>query len=509
VVRPATYELKTGEQLADVLRAAGGLRATAASQRVLVERVLAVSARTGFGSSRVSIDVPLDRGGAPPAFAMNDGDVVRVARIDDRVRDRITVNGHVWTPGVQGYSAGLTLEQALRRAGGVKPDAFLGRVLVTRLNADSTRSQLRVMLRDTTGSTVEPFTLQADDEITTFSRTEFRPERYVAIAGAVQKGGRFPYRDGMTLRDLALLAGGLSDLADLRQAEIARRPDTSSALLLSETVRVPLDSGYLFAEGRVATAGVAEVPLKPYDNVLIFADPERRSPITVKITGEVQFPGTYTLRTRNERLSALVARAGGLTAHGDAAAVYYSRRVDSSATVSRLVRSAAQVRDAQTGQVKAGVSDTGKLEDAGTRIRVGVDLPQALMRAESRDNLFLLDGDSIYVPARQQIVTVRGEVNAPTAFVATGRGLGSYINAAGGGTATGNTRRAYVIQPNGKIQSRRYVFWFVTLDPEPRPGATVVVPAKGERVAANSILQTLAVVAQTMAALTAAIAIAR
>jgi protein involved in polysaccharide export with SLBB domain len=509
VVRPATYELKGTEQLADVLRAAGGLRPTAASQRVLVERVLAANARTGLGANRVSIDVPLDRGGAPPVFAMNDGDVVRVAGIDSRVRDRITVNGHVWAPGAQGYSVGLTLEQALRRAGGVKPDAYLGRVLVTRLNADSTRSQLRVMLRDTTGATVEPFTLQPDDEITTFSRTEFRPDRYVAIAGAVQKNGRFPYREGMTLRDLALLAGGLSDLADLRQAEIARRPDTSSALLLSETIRVPLDSGYLFAEGRAAPGRATDVPLKPYDNVLIFADPDRRSPVTVKITGEVQFPGTYTLRTRNERLSALVSRAGGLSAHGDVAAVYYSRRVDSSATVSRLVRSAAKVRDPQTGQIKAVVSDIDKLEDAGTRIRVGVDLSQALARTESRDNLFLLDGDSVHVPARQQIVTVRGEVNSPTAFVATGKGLGSYIAAAGGGSATGNTRRAYVIQPNGKIEIRRHLFWFVTLDPEPRPGSTVVVPAKGERVAGTSILQTLAVMAQTIAALATAVAISR
>jgi len=509
VIRPATYELKAGEQLDHVLRAAGGLRATAASQRVLVERVLPARARTGLGASRVSIDVPLDRSGLPPAFDLNDGDLVRVARIDDRVRDRITVNGHVWTPGEQGYSEGLTLEQALRRAGGVKPDTYLGRVLVSRLNADSTRRMYRVMLRDTTGATVEEFTLQADDEITTFSRTEFRPERYVAIAGAVRKGGRFPYREGMTLRDLAMLAGGLSDLAELRQAEIARRPDTSSALLLSETVRVPLDSGYLFAEGRVAPRGAGDVLLKPYDNVLIFADPERRAPITVKITGEVQFPGQYTLRTRNERLSALISRAGGLTAHGDAAAVYFSRRVDSSATVNRLVRSAAQVRDAQTGQVKAVVSDTGKLEDAGTRIRVGIDLPRALARETSSENLFLLDGDSIQVPAFQQIVTVRGEVNAPTALVATGRGLGSYIDAAGGGTERGHTRRAYVVQPNGKIESRRRLFWVVTLDPRPRPGATVVVPAKGERSAGTPFLQTLAVAAQTIAALATAIALSR
>ena len=64
-------------------------------------------------------------------------------------RVSIDVNGHAWNPGQQGFSPGLTLEQAFRRAGGVKPDAYPGRVLVTRLNADSTRTQLRVMLRDT------------------------------------------------------------------------------------------------------------------------------------------------------------------------------------------------------------------------------------------------------------------------------------------------------------------------------------------------------------------------
>jgi len=66
-----------------------------------------------------------------------------------------------------------------------------------------------------------------------------------------------------------------------------------------------------------------------------------------------------------------------------------------------------------------------------------------------------------------------------------------------------------VIQPNGKIESRRHLFWVVTLDPQPRPGSTVVVPAKGERTAGTSILQTLAVVAQTLAAVSAAVAISR
>jgi polysaccharide export outer membrane protein len=509
VTRPATYELRVGEQLQDVLTAAAGLRATAMSRRLLVERVVPAVERTGLGASRAAIDVSLDaRGGAPP-FTMADGDIVRVSRVDDRVRNRIVVNGHVWSPGAQGFTAGLTMEQALRRAGGVKPDAYLGRVLVSRLNADSTRTQLRVMLRDTTGATVEPFLLQADDEITAFSRTAFRSERYVAISGAVKAGGRFPYRDGMTLRDLALLAGGLSEYADLRQAEIARRPDSASALVLSVTERVPLDSGYLFAEGLGLPSGAREVVLKPYDNVLIFNDPNRRPPITVQVTGEVRYPGTYTLRARNERLSTLLERAGGVTVEGELSGGYFSRRVERSANVEKLVREASSVRDTRTGQVTATLSDTARLENAGTRVRVGVDLARALARVESSDNLYLQDGDSLHVPARQQVVTVRGEVNAPTAVVASGKGLGAYVSAAGGTTPRGRGRSAYVIQPNGKIQQRTYLLWVIRLDPTPRPGATVVVPAKGEKTEGGSLLQTLAVIGQTLAAVAAAVAIAR
>jgi polysaccharide export outer membrane protein len=508
VVRPATYEMQAGESLASALRAAGGLRATAATRRVLVERVVPGASRTGLGADRTSIDVALTAQGVPPDFAVVDGDVVRVGRIDDRVQNAITVVGHTFTPGVQGYTPGLTLEQALRRAGGLKPDAYLGRVLISRLNPDSTRTQLRAMLRDTTGATMEPVLLQPDDEITAYSRTAFRPDRYVAISGAVQRGGRFPYRDGMTLRDLALQAGGLTDLADLRVAEIARRPDGSSTLVLSETVRVPLDSGYRFADGGTAPAGAHDLVLKPYDNVLIFPDPERRAAPMVRITGEVQYPGSYTMRTRSERLADVLQRAGGVTAYGDASAAYFSRRVAGTSQVEQLVRRSTEVRDEQTGAVTANASDAARLDNGGSRIRVGVDVVKALRERASRDNLLLVDGDSIHVPARQQTVTVRGAVNAPTETVATGKGLGAYIKSAGGGSTLGNTRGAYVIQPNGKIESRSHVLWFITLDPEPQPGATVVVPAKGEQ-RQGSLMQTITVITQTLTALATVVVLAR
>ena len=56
----------------------------------------------------------------------------------------------------------------------------------------------------------------------TFSRSDFRPARYVSIVGAVRAPGTLPWRDGMTLRDAILQVKGLMEDADLREAEIAR-----------------------------------------------------------------------------------------------------------------------------------------------------------------------------------------------------------------------------------------------------------------------------------------------
>ncbi|MDQ8173537.1 MAG: capsule biosynthesis GfcC family protein, partial [Gemmatimonadota bacterium] len=217
---------------------------------------------------------------------------------------------------------------------------------------------------------------------------------------------------------------------------------------------------------------------------------------------------SYTMRTRSERLDDVLQRAGGVTAYGDAAAAYFSRRVAGTSQVEQLVKRSTEVRDEQTGAVTANAGDAARLDNGGSRIRVGVDVVKALRDRASRDNLLLVDGDSIHVPARQQTVTVRGAVNAPTETVATGKGLGAYIKSAGGGSTLANVRAAYVIQPNGKIESRSHILWVITLDPEPRPGATVVVPAKGEQ-RQGTLMQTITVITQTLTALATVVVLAR
>ncbi|MBC8089235.1 MAG: SLBB domain-containing protein [Phycisphaerae bacterium] len=497
VTRQATYELKPGETLADALTAAGGLSATAGGRRVLIDRIVARGSRTGQGADRAVVDVALASDGAAPAFPLSDGDVVRVPLIADRVRNRVAVGGNVWSPGAQGFTAGLTLEAALRRAGGVKPDAYLGRVLISRLRADSTRVQLRAMLRDTTGATVEPFVLAEDDEITVFSKTNFRPAQVVLIGGAVRKAGQFPWREGLTLRDLILEADGLAESAFLGSAEIARLPDVNDGHTTARTIRVPLDSSYIFTRNNPAAPTGADFVLEPHDNVLIFHEPGWRLPSTVMLTGEVKFPGRYALLDRGERMSDLILRAGGLTALADQDAAYFTRRLSNNTGRARL--------DSLTAR-----ADSLRLGAGAERIRVGVDLSDALRRRGTTEDLLLEHADSLDVPSLRQTVEVRGEVNAPTALAhARGQSLGFYVGAAGGPSAKGNARRAYVVQPNGKVESRRRLLGFITLDPTPRAGATVVVPAEDPDRPRGSLAASLGLLAQLLVSVAAIVAVAR
>ncbi|HEX6573973.1 MAG TPA: SLBB domain-containing protein, partial [Gemmatimonadaceae bacterium] len=196
VIRPATYELKANETLADAIRFAGGFTATASTRRVQIERIQSPAERALGGRDRVTLDispVTLTRGG-PGDIAMRDGDVVRVFPVAERVRNRIAVEGNVWQPGTIGLTPGMNVAQALRAAGGVKPDTYLGQILISRLNPDSTRTQLHASLADTTGRVIGDFPLREDDLLRVFSVTEFRPTRYVAITGAVRNSGQVPYR---------------------------------------------------------------------------------------------------------------------------------------------------------------------------------------------------------------------------------------------------------------------------------------------------------------------------
>jgi protein involved in polysaccharide export with SLBB domain len=486
VARPGTYEVKDQESLGEVLKSAGGFKAEASQRRVMVERILPPGQRAPDGRDRVVIDVPAERLASTDgsAFRAEPGDVVRVFPVSDAVRDRIAVTGSVWAPGPQGFKPGMRLSDALRNAGGVRPDAMMDNVLVTRLMPDSTRRQLRATLTDRAGGVLNDLPLEENDEVQVFAGAQMREERYVAIGGAVRKPGRFPYRLGMTLRDLVLLAGGANESA-FGQAEIARMPEPGSdRSVTARTFRVPVTTKDVAASGAPRPGGAegqpvhaptadAEIVLQPDDNVLILRRPDWTMPRTVMLYGEVQFPGRYTLTSREERVSDLLKRAGGLTPEAYAAGLVFYR--------------------------------------AENRIgRVGIDLPRVLKEPKHRDNMLLANGDSLFVPRYNAMVDVRGAVNSPLAVAyQPGKGLDYYIRAAGGGSAKADLGRAYVTQASGKVESVKHRRMAPDDVPEPGAGSVVYVPLEDPSDKGPGYATIAGATAQMLGALVAIIAISR
>lgn len=476
VLRPATYEVKRGQTVADVIRMAGGFSESADVRHVQIERIVPPNERTTAGSDRRMVDVPSDLLATAPVRA---GDVLHVVEVAKRVANRVTVKGNVWTPGSMGFAPGMNLFDALRHAGGLKPDSYLGEVLVSRLRPDSTRVMLRTAVSDTVGRPLNNFALADGDEITVFSTTAFRPSRYITIAGAVRKPGRIPYRDGMTLHDAVLLADGLQEGALLTDAEVARLPESRAGGVTAVTMTVPLDSSYLLdrgANGRyegppgldVPARRAPDVMLQAYDAVLIKRQPDWQLQQTVAVQGEVKSPGEYTLTHKTERLSDILQRAGGLTDAAYAGGVVFIR----------------------------------KRNDVG---RIGVDLPAVLRDSRNVDNIQLVDGDSIFIPRFTPVVIVRGAVNSQVgvAYV-NGADLDYYIRSGGGATTKGDAHRAYVTQPNGKVETRRKHMGLWSSEPRPQPGSIVYVPEKDPNdrhdwaaiaTAATSILGSLVAIA--------------
>lgn len=484
VIRPGVYELKPGETLSDLIEAAGGFKPTAALDRVSISRIAPPDQRRPDAPSRIVVDVPLGGSQKAVPFAIEPGDVVTVFGLPGARRAVVELKGNVYSPGTYGWTPDLTLSQLIRRAGGFRPATYSGRAHIERLNpADSTRYLVHVV--QLPASAEEPFpndvALQDYDIVTIYGREEFRADRHVTIAGMVNEPGTYPFREGMTLRDLILMARGLKDGAFLDSAEVARLPHDRTDGRLASRLRVPLDSSYIF-EGDSSTyrllPGLSipartapEFELEPFDHITILKQPEFELQRMVKITGEVRFPGTYALLTKDERLSELVARAGGLLPTG----------FPEGATLHR------------------------KRYDAGS---IDIELAKVLNKPGGRGDLTLMPGDSLHIPEYNPVVRVIGEVNSPVSVqYKPGAGLDYYIANAGGYTRNADKSRVSVRYANGsaKVVSRTMVLF--RSSPSPEPGSTVIVPAINpeDRTDWSSIFTSIAQITGTLGTLAAII----
>jgi polysaccharide biosynthesis/export protein len=510
VSRPAVYEVLPNETLRDLIGFAGGFGPAAYQARVRIHRILPPDARGTGSRARVVVDVGPEQfaGGAVPAVPMAAGDSVTVLSVASRLRGYVTVKGNVWVEGEVGFAPGMKLSDAIRLAGGPKPDVYLDRILISRTNDDSTRVQLRSTFSDSTGKVVNDLVLQEEDEIRVFSRSAFYPDRYVTVVGAVRNPGRVPYRDGMTMRDVVLLAGGVTEDADLTVAEIARRAAGTDPGVLATSIRVPFDSTFRAGGGtdgqasaaQVGAGGVPDMGLQPYDNVLIMRQTGWDTQRLVYLTGQVKHPGRYALRSKTERVKDLIERAGGLTEQSYAGGVQFFR---SYAPGRKPV-------DDKPGEVTQRPPSPRDSLPRGYTERVGLDLPRVLKDTKFRDNIILAAGDSINIPEYNPIVMVEGMVNSPGAVPYTqGKSLDWYVDAAGGYTQLSDSRHIYVTQPDGKREAVKRRVILADRVPKAKSGAVIFVPTKKIQEQPPNLVGTISALASVLTALVTVILVAK
>lgn len=451
VRRPAIYELKEDDGLRAVLGFAGGALPEGYVQGIQVERILPLDERTPE-RERVLIDVDLTALAAGQDFQLIDGDRVTVPSISDRRDNRVALEGHVQKPGVFELTQGMRLSDLLARAGGLLPDAFEAVAhLIRFVPADSTYVLEQVSL-DGLGQPIVNVRLRELDRVVIYGRSVLRSPALVAIQGEVKNPGVFPLQEGMTAQDLLLAADGFTARADPYTAQLVRRADgavrtdtiaVSQDITFGRTLPSPLD---LMENGlapmRDSDVALAEtVELRDGDRIFVRRLQGLREEGDIDVSGEVFYPGPYALERRGERVSELVARAGGLTPEAYTAGA-------------RVVREG---------------------------LPVGLNLERALASPGGNEDFLLFPGDRLEIPPYDGTVRVVGQVEFQTRVQWRPHlGFGEYLAQAGGVTDQGDRGRASVTYANGE-RERSSRFLFFRMDPSVEPGSTITVPVKAPK----------------------------
>lgn len=459
VKRPMFYEMKPTETVATILNYAGGFTGDAYKKAIRLVR------KSGREHQVFNVD-EMDYS----VFRLDDGDMITIDAVLDRFENRVEVRGAVYRAGLYQLDGTVnTVKQLIKKAEGLRGDAFLNRVIIDREHEDLSHEIIAIDLGGLLNGTIADIPLQKNDILYIPSITDLKEEETVAIYGEVANPGTFLFSKNMTIEDLLVQAGGLLEEAATTRVEVTRRikdpKSTSFSSVLGKTFTFDIKDGFI-------VGGNAEnFYLEPFDAVYIRRSPAYRRQQNVVVAGEVLFSGSYSLLKKNERLSDLVSKAGGVTPD---AYVKGARLIRKLSDEERRRQNDA-IRMAQNGEGKDSIS-IQKLNLSET-YTVGIDLEKALANPKSDFDLVLREGDVLYIPEYVNTVKISGSVMYPNAVVyQKGKNLKFYINQAGGYGNMAKKKKVYVVYMNGTV-SRLKARNASAIE----PGCEIIVPSKAEK----------------------------
>lgn len=457
VKRPMYYEVKKGEPLGALLGYAGGFAGDAYSGEVGLIRQT--------GKERQFFSVKENRYGS---FGLEDGDSVRVGATLNRFANRVEVQGAVFRPGMYELSDEMNTVRALiERADGPKEDAFLNRAQILREKDDLTKEMVALDLQGILSGSVPDVALRRNDVLMVPSIQELQEFGAFTIDGEVAWPGLYPYADNTTVEDLIVQAGGLLESASTAQVDVMRRIRSPKSKVQTEEIGKVYS--FEIKDGFVVDRSKEPFILEPFDVVAVRRSPGYQKQRMVILDGEVVFEGRYALVRKNERISELVKRAGGVTSDAYTRGGRLIRRMNEE---ERAVREASILAARQKQDEDSVSMERLTLSDY---YNVGIELDKALANPGSDYDVILREGDRLVIPEFVSTVTINGEVLSPnTVAYLKDKPLKYYISQAGGYADRAKKNRVYVVYMNGMITQAKG-------STKIEPGCEIVVPSKRKR----------------------------
>lgn len=456
VKRPMYYEIKPDETIKTILDYAGGFTGDAYSGMVRLER------QSGTENELYNIER-----GEFGSYRLKDGDMITVGTILDRYANRVELKGAVYRPGMFAIGRDIrTVSDLIRKADGLTDNAYDDRALLYREGPDMQLQIIALDLKNIMAGISPDVELKRNDIIEISSIDDLTDRGDITIAGQVTNPGTYPYAENMTVEDIILQAGGLLEGASTARVDVSRRivdpTSVTATQQLSHVYSVSIDGGFAVGKGE-------HFVLKPYDRVVVRKSPGYGAQTTVEINGEVLFDGEYVLQRRNERVSELVKRAGGVIEGAYIKGASLSRKLTEAEYIARKETLRLAMANNQAGQ--ADSLALSKIEVSDT-YNVGIDLQKALNNPGSTYDLVMQPGDVLYVPQEQSTVKITGDVMFPNTVVyEPGKKLSYYIDQAGGYGQQAKKGKAFIVYLNGTVAKAKK-------NTPIEPGCQIIVPSK-------------------------------
>ncbi len=454
VKRPMYYELTKNETIGTLLKYTGGFTGDAYSKTI---RLIRMSGREKQIYNVDEMDYSV--------FKLMDRDFLEVGKVLDRYENRVEIRGAVYRDGLYQLGGEVnTIKALIKKAEGLRGDAFLDRVQLQREHDDLSLEMISIDLRGMLSGNVADIPLQRNDVLYIPSVQDLKEQETLTIHGQVANPGTFQFAANMTVQDLIVMAGGLLESASTAKVDVARRIKDPKSNTFNN--RVGENFSFELKNGLVIS-GDEDFHLQPFDEVYVRRSPAYYAQQNVAIAGEVLFEGNYSMSKKNERLSDLVSKAGGVTPD----AYIRGARLLRKATEEELRRKKDMLRlTSKTGSDSISLASL----DLSNVYPVGIDLQKALDNPGSDHDMVLRAGDMLYVPELVSTVKINGDVMYPnTVLYQPGEKVSYYINQAGGYGTTAKKSKAYVIYMNGTVARLKSGNSKMI-----EPGCEIIVPSK-------------------------------